>query len=152
MSSESTNQVLIADKKLRRRVLSLAIILCMLSLAAIYAVEQFLQDIQELAKESPEEAFEQVGAFLRVFLAAASFSLILISGWITRFSLKALQAEQFPTPATRVIRDTRITDGAQARRKAILGFVLAAILAVCSILLPWKGWSIYQVLKSGFGV
>ena len=151
MSSESTKPVLIADQRLRRRVLVLAIVLSVLGLAAIYALEQFLEDIQELAKESPEEAMEQFGAFLSVFLAVVSLSLILVSVWIARFSLKALQAEQFPPPGARVIRDTRIIYGAQARRKAIPGLVLAAILAVCSILLYWQGWSVYQALKTGIG-
>ncbi|MCG8364815.1 MAG: hypothetical protein MJA27_15985, partial [Pseudanabaenales cyanobacterium] len=151
MSSDSTNQVLIADKRLRRRVLGLAIVLSGLGLAAIYALEQFLQDIQELAKESPEEALEQFGPVLSGFLVVTSLCLILVSGWVARLSFKALQAEQFPPPGTRVIRDTRVICGAQARRKAILGLVLAAVLAVCSVLSPWWGWSVYQMLAAGIG-
>ncbi len=146
MSSDTVNQVLIADKKLRRGALGLVIALGVLGLAAIYMLEQFLQGIQELTKESPEEALERFGAFLRAFLAVVSISLILISGWVARFSLKALHAKQFPPPRTRVIRDTRVIYGAQARRKATLGLVLAAILAVCGVLLPWQGWSVYRVL------
>ena len=147
MSSESTNQILIADKRLRRKVLGLAIVLSGLGLAAIYALEQFLQDIQELAKESPEEALEQFSAFLSVFLAVASLSLILASGWVAHFSLKALHTEQFPPPGTRVILDTRVIHGVQARRKAFLGLIFAAMLATCSVLLPWQGWNVYQVIE-----
>lgn len=80
MSSETTNQVLIADKKLRRGALGLVIALGVLGLAAISMLEQFLQDIQELTKESPEEALERFGAFLRAFLSVVSISLILLSG------------------------------------------------------------------------
>ncbi len=144
MSSDPGNHVLIADTKLRRRALGLVIALGVLGVVAIYVFAQFLQGLQALANESPEEALERFGAFLRVFLAVTSVSLMLISGWVARFSLKALQAKQFPPPGTRVIRDTRVMCGAQARRKAILGLVLAAILAVCGVLVPWQVWSVYR--------
>lgn len=148
MSFEPVNQVLLADKKLRRVVLAIVLVFGVLGLAAIHLVGEYLQGIQELAKESPEEALQQFGQFLRVFLAIGSVSLLAISISIGRFSLRALQTNQFPPPGTRVIRDTTVEQGARARKTALLGLVLAAMLGAGSVLLPWQGWSIYLMLKA----
>ena len=109
----------------------------------LHWLQGFFWSVQELAKESPELAIEQVGIFLGVFFASSSFFLILLSGWIVCSSMQALHAKQFPPPGTRVIRETRVRFGAQSQRRAILNLIVAAVLTVCSMLLPWYGWQFY---------
>ena len=97
MSFEPVNQVLLADKKLRRVVLAIVLVFGVLGLAAIHLVGEYLQGIQELAKESPEEALQQFGQFLRVFLAIGSVSLLAISISIGRFFPQSAPNESVPT-------------------------------------------------------
>ena len=147
MSSDPENKVLKTDKELRKKALGLLFASGALGFPLIYILEDFLQRLQKLVEESPDKASEQIGQFLAAFLAIGSLSLLLFSGWVTLLSINSLHTKQFPPPGTRVIRDTRVKFGARACRRAILGLILAAVLATSSVLLPWHGWKLYQMLE-----
>jgi hypothetical protein len=65
---------------------------------------------------------------------------------LVRFSVGIQRAGRFPPPGALIIRETRILTGEQARARARVGFILAAIIAAAAIALPVYLWHIASLL------
>jgi hypothetical protein len=72
--------------------------------------------------------------------------LAVFAVWLVRLSLGIQRAGRFPPPGALIIRETRILTGEQARARARVGFVLAAIVAVAAIALPVYLWNITSLM------
>lgn len=141
------NHIIKADKRLRKKVLTIFLVLLGFGLITIYVVQQLFQDIQALAQNSPQEALTKMGMLFLIFFALISVSLIFFSISIIRLSLNSFRTKQFPPPKMLVIRDTKIVYGTKARQIASLGFIIAIILGFFAVLIPWQGWKIYSLLE-----
>jgi hypothetical protein len=65
-----------------------------------------------------------------------------------RLCRKTLACDSFPPPGTWVLRDTAILHGAKARNKAKIGLVLASLLFVLGLWMPYK---MHQTFKHFIG-
>ncbi len=118
--------VLKADRTLRRKMILFLAAASVLGLALLFFFQNELGQVDQLARENPRAALEQL--LNRLHLLALSMTLLFVpfSLYLLYFSIRTYRASRFPPPGSRVVRDTRIVTGRRARMKGIAGVLLAA--------------------------
>jgi hypothetical protein len=79
------------------------------------------------------------------FVAALVAPVIYTGVHVRRIGQRALDNEQFPPPGIRVIRDTHVMRGAQARNLGRVQRVLGLLLITCALAL--LGLSAYAAIR-----
>ncbi len=114
-----------ADPRVRRRFLLAMILVAAVGAVALLSLDDHLSRLHgQLAAPQPED-LAQAQRAVRVFLALVAAAGVAFSLYFGRVSWRALHAERFPPPGTRVISDTLVRHGPAARRRAQAGLVLA---------------------------
>jgi hypothetical protein len=72
----------------------------------------------------------------------------LIAAGIYLFQLgrRSVRARRFPPPGVAVVRDTRVLEGHEGRRRGRLLQVLAGMLIAAALLVPFALWRVTQSL------
>ena len=116
-----------ADARLRVRFLILMTIVALLGAVGILQLNAYLVELHALAGRAQplaaEKALRAVHTVLGLLTAGAAL-LSLHLGW---FSWRTLSSGRFPPPGARVISDTRIHRGLQARRRGQAGLAIATL-------------------------
>ena len=102
---------------------------------------QHLDALETLAETDPIAARRQLATELRVGGLGLFGLTCVLGGWVIAVSVRAFRAAQFPPPGVSTWRVARIATGATARRQAIAGMVLGAVLVAASLaagVLTWK--------------
>jgi len=98
---------------------------------------------------SPEEA----GRLATLILLAVVAPATVLGMWAgidaIRRSRRALCAEQYPAPGSRVLRDTPVLRGRAARIAGTLGVVLGGALIALAVALPYTAYRAGMVLRQG---
>jgi hypothetical protein len=118
-----------ADPGARRRALIGAGVIAVLGWAAYFALQDWLAHIRGPDPARVREALEDAliwGSW------AASLPVAAFAAWLWRLGVRVARAERYPPPGAKVIRDTPVLHGEQARLRAVLFRVLAAFLGLLS--------------------
>lgn len=137
--SSMSETVLKADPRWQRWVLLIAALGGALSVRFIYELDRTLGEIAEVAVLNPGRAAEMTVQVSRNVLLGMSVVLGLIALYLIIQGVRITLTEQHPLPGARVVMDTKVRFGDAARRRALLGFTLAALLVVTAIWLPRLG-------------
>ncbi len=115
-----------ADPALRKKTIVFVVAASLLGLVLIVFFQSELGRVDELARENPQAALEQL--LNRLHLLALSMTLLFVpfSLYLLYVSIRTYRTSRFPPPGTRVIRDTRIVTGRRARMRGIAGVLVAA--------------------------
>ncbi len=118
-------KILPADREHRRRILLLFIVAA--TLGALIVGWGLPWAEQNLARQNPESALRVLkAALVFVFLSVVALGLCLF-----RFGRSVLENERFPPPNHKVIRDTRILEGKEARtRGRVLVFLSLLLISI----------------------
>ena len=119
-----------ADKNLRKKFF---IFLGLSVIAVLIIVPYFngyLEQIKQAFKENPEVAFKKSMFVLKATLGFVSFLLVMTGIYSMSLARRTLKSGQYPPPGMRVIRDTRLRTGTQAKRAGILLIALSGILII----------------------
>jgi len=125
--------VLPADKNLRRKFF---IFLELFTIAVILVVPYFndyIDQIKQISKENPDLAFKKSILLLKITLGFVFWSLLITGTYLIVIARKVLKSSQYPPPGMRVIRDTRLRTGTQAKMVAISLIALSCILMVLGL-------------------
>ena len=137
--SRAEHRIVKADRSLLRMVFLGLMLFCALVLRGIYEMAQAFKVARATARVDPAAAKIQILNLLDGFLLGMTGIMTVgglylgIKGW------RIWQASQFPVPGTRVVMDTPIVRGTQARRRAVVGWVFAVGLLLGAYLLPSLG-------------
>ncbi len=121
-----------ADAGFRVRVLLAMTLLAAIGAAGLLYLDAYLDDLDSGGTGrllAAERALAAVRWFLAL-MAAGGMLLGLYLGWI---SWRTLRSERFPPPGARVLSDTRVLRGRQARRRGQAGLVLAAATLLLTV-------------------
>jgi hypothetical protein len=124
-----------ADRALRKKALLFVAAASVLGLALIVFFQKELGQLDQLARENPRAALEQLLSRLHLLALFMTLLFVPFSLYLLYVSIRTYRASRFPPPGTRVIRDTRVVTGRRARMKGIAGVLLAAAflaLALCT--------------------
>ncbi len=116
-----------ADPRLRIRLLVLLALAAALGAAGILYLDSYLTELHTLVLREPGEAVAKTRRAVLALLALVATGGVLFSLYLGRISWRTLSSERYPPPGTRVINDTRIHHGRQARRRGQAGLALSAL-------------------------
>ena len=86
MNTSPHEEIQPADPRARRRALVIVLIMAIVGLAAVAALDGFLQGLEELAKENPEGATQQLVGVLKILAGGLALFLLGASGWLSNLS------------------------------------------------------------------
>jgi len=115
--------------------------LAVMGAAALIFTRAFTERILAAAAESPAEAAATAARAVRMTLSLLSVIPLAVGMYLISVSIRAWQANEFPPPGTRVLRDTVVTLGPGSRRWALAGFVTAVFLiagGTTVLVLAWR--------------
>jgi uncharacterized membrane protein len=119
-----------ADKNLRKKFF---IFLGLSVIAVLIIVPYFngyLEQIKQAFKENPEVAFKKSMFVLKTTLSFVSLLLVMAGIYSMSLARRTLKSGQYPPPGMKVIRDTRLRTGTQAKRAGISLIALSCILII----------------------
>ena len=122
-----------ADPRLRVRVLLCMMLVAALGAAAILYLDAYLTELHTLVFEAKPEALDRARHAVFALLALIAAGGALFSLYLGRISWRTLRSERYPPPGTRVISDTEVHRGLEARRRGQAGLVLAALTLVLTM-------------------
>ena len=119
-----------ADKNLRKKFfISLGLLVIAVFIILPY-FNEYLEQIKQVSKENPEVAFKKSMFVLKATLSFVSLLLVMTGIYLMVLARRTLKSGQYPPPGMRVIRDTRLRTGTQAKVSAISLIVISCILIV----------------------
>jgi hypothetical protein len=127
-----------ADRALRKQVLLWSLVAAVLGLAIIRYVALYLDDLTALQLTDPHLTAEKYAQL--VLLLAASNALVScgLGGVLIYFSSRVLRSRQFPPPGMKVLWDTHLRTGSEAKFIAVTALAIASILIVAGLWLSLK--------------
>jgi heme/copper-type cytochrome/quinol oxidase subunit 2 len=141
--SEDTVQ---ADKEFRKKIILFLIIVTLAIMVAEPYLRDYLDQIEQQSQKEPEMAFYKIMVVLK-FLMGSVFLLLLGMGiYLILLARRISRSHQYPPPGMKVIRDTRIRTGAEAKSITILMIVSSAVLILFAFLFLCFTWAFEKVL------
>jgi hypothetical protein len=138
-----------ADPALRRWALAIVLGMTIFGAIVIAYLPDTLHELLALAVRSPEEAGRRATLVLLAVVAPATVLGMWAGIDAIRRSRRALRAEQYPAPGSRVVRDTPVLRGRAARVAGTLGVVLGSALIALAVALPYTAYRAGMVLRQG---
>jgi MFS family permease len=135
--STADAEVVRADPIFRRRFLGVLLLLAVGGVAAILALHLDLEATRKLADHDPGQALEHVLWLLEAVSTATAAALVLFGLYGLRLANRVYRAERYPLAKQKVLRDTPVEKGKQARRRALGIGVASAVLLALALLLPY---------------
>ncbi len=117
-----------ADKELRKKIIIFIVLVTIVVIVTEPYIKGYLDQIEQLSQKDPQLAFKKSMFILKVALGFVSLLLLSMGVYFVLLARKTLRSGQYPPPGMRVIRDTRLRTGAQAKRVAISFIVISSIL------------------------
>lgn len=131
------NEIIRADKKLRRRMLWLTGVLGLAGLIGLAFVHHYLQGINDLVGEDREAGYANAARLAAAMAWMAGLSLVGIGIWFLRAGHRVRRSRRFPPPGAKVIRDTKVRTGLDARDFATLFTAIGLLTTVLGALAAW---------------
>ena len=130
-------KIIRADAKLRRRAIWLTVLLGLGGLIGLAFLHNHLQGIDDLAGEDREAAVAGV-ARLSVGMAwMVGLSSVGIGIWFLWLAQRVRRSRRFPPPGARVIRDTKVRTGLDARDIATIFAAVGLVTALLGAAAAW---------------
>ena len=131
------DRIILADKRHRRLAALAAVLVTVVGLLAMGILYAHLGKIEKLAEEDPRAAEEKVLFLGAIVFWAGGLSLVGMGGWFWWLGRRINLGGRFPPPGMKVIKDTRVRMGAQARALANLAQVAALLCVVAGTVGVW---------------
>ena len=117
-----------ADKELRKKFILFLILFTIVVILIEPTLNRCIEQIKETSEKDPELAFKKSMVALKVSLGLVSFLLLMTGVYFIALARRTFKSGQYPPPGMRVIRDTRLRTGIQAKRAGISLIALSCIL------------------------
>jgi hypothetical protein len=101
---------------------------------------EYLEQIKQVFKENPELAFKKSMFALKVSLGLVSFLLLMAGVYFIILARRTFKSGQYPPPGMRVISNTRLRNGTQAKKAALSLIVLSCILIILAFFFLYFPW------------
>ena len=115
-----------------------------IGLVLFYYFRMFLQGVENVAGESPQEAVNRLLVAFRVVVVAMVIGLVAFALYLWHISLRTFSSKQFPPPGAQVTRDMEMITGEKAKPRGTTGLMVAATLAAFSLMLAWYVYRMIQ--------
>jgi hypothetical protein len=117
-----------ADKNLRKKFFIFLGVSVIAVLIIVPYFNGYLEHIKQISERNPELAFKKSIFILKVSLGLVSILLLMTGVYLIILARNTLKSGQYPPPGMRVIRETRLRTGTQAKMAGISLIILSCIL------------------------
>jgi len=148
MNAAAEPQFQKADPAARRRALIILAAIAILGLILVPLLDRLGEGLQEWMHDDPERAAPEVANLLRLLAVLMATPLVVLSLWLAWYAARVYSHGRFPPPGVAVLRDTRILEDAPARRRAVVGFILAALMLAFAVAASAALWRVARVVSS----
>jgi hypothetical protein len=115
------------DKAYRRKIVTITVFFVAIGASVIAWVLPWLRE--DLQSRDPKEAIE----IIKVIFALMFLGVLPLAFYLMAFGRKVMKSECFPPPGVRVIRDTALIEGKEARQRGRAIVVLAWALVLLGL-------------------
>ena len=119
-----------ADKSLRKKLILFLILFTIIVILIEPTINRYIEQIKETSEKDPELAFKKSMVALKVSLGLVSFLLLMTGVHFIALARRTFKSGQYPPQGMRVIKDTRLRTGTQAKRAGISLIALSCILII----------------------
>ncbi len=123
-------EIIHADKGLRRRSAFLTIVLVAVGVWILKLSQNYLSDLVTLAENDPKEAVSKLTVFVYFWAAFFATDSLATIGYFLWVGIRIINAARFPPPGMRLLSDTKIVRGREARLRALVAIAAALALFV----------------------
>lgn len=125
--------VIPADKELRRKFILFLVLVTIAFLVLEPHIKGYIDQIDQLSKKNPELAVKKAMLLLKWSMGVVFLLLLGMGAYSILLARRTLKSGQYPPPGMRVIRDTRLRTGTQAKMAAVSLIVLSSVLIVFAL-------------------
>lgn len=141
-------EIIRADRRLRILIVWIAAVLLVGGLVGLTALHRHFDRLQGLSEADYEVALRQVQRLTTVFCWVVGASFAGIGLWFGRLAWKVLRTDRYPPPGWKVVKDTPVRTGRDARRMAYLllggGILVAGLGVACA-------WYLHRLALAALG-
>jgi uncharacterized membrane protein YqhA len=98
LNGHSSKKISKADPRLLKKTMIIIAAALIVGLMFLHYFRIFLQDVENLADESPQQAVDRLLKAFRVVMVAMVIGLVAFALYLLRISLRTVRSEQFPPP------------------------------------------------------
>jgi MFS family permease len=136
MSDLKTDEIIPADKGLRKKTIILVIGIVLAAMILGPYLNGYLADLRQEGEERPESAYPKMITLMKWVLGSAALLITLTGAYLLIIAFRSLKAGRYPPPGMKVIKDTRVKTGRQAKIMAgLLIFNSVAIVLLIGLVL-----------------
>jgi uncharacterized membrane protein SpoIIM required for sporulation len=140
-----------ADKVLRKKVILFLLIAVLTALVLEPHLKAYMDQMSRLSKEDSNLALEKTMLLLTWSLRVVFVALVGMGVYLILLARRTLRSDQYPPPGMRVIRETRLRKGTQAKRAALSLIVLASLLMVVAFFFLYWPYAFEKTLLKKTG-
>ncbi|MFC1887788.1 hypothetical protein ACFLYK_03165, partial [Candidatus Cloacimonadota bacterium] len=97
--------------------------------------QDYYSDLTDLAESHPEQALTKLVNLVKAIVYINPLITAVFMIYLIVVGAKTYRSEQFPPPGVKVIRDTKLTEGDNAKKYAVGLWFIAAALMVFAIVI-----------------
>jgi heme/copper-type cytochrome/quinol oxidase subunit 2 len=135
-----------ADKELRKKIILFLFVVTLAVIVAEPYLKDYLDQIEQQSQKEPELAFYKIMVVLKIFMGFVFLLLLGMGIYLILLARRISRSSQYPPPGMKVIRDTRIRTGAEAKSITTLMIISSAVLILFAFLFLGFPWTFEKVL------
>jgi len=132
------DEIVPADKRLRRRVLCCAGLMTVGGLLMLTILYRLLDVPPDATEQELKSAGDHAVRFVTIMAWLTGLSFVGIGLWFLGVGHRIRRSGQFPPPGMKVMNDTPVRTGAKARKVANLATVTGLLSAALGPALAWQ--------------
>ena len=119
-----------------------------IGIALLVAAERLGPAVEAWLTGDPAQARARLTSSFGALALLIALPVLSFAGYLWWLGVRSVRAERFPPPGLRLVRDTAVVHGTDARRWGRVAQVLAAVLTAAVVLLVFFLWRLLTILGS----
>jgi len=136
------DNIIPADKGFRKKIILFLIFVTMVLIIMEPHFQRHLDQIEQQSQKDPELAFKQTMGVFKFCMGFVSLLLLCVGIYLILLARRTSKSGQYPPPGMKVIRDTRIRTGAEAKSITVLMFSSSVIFIIFAFLVLYSPWAL----------
>jgi len=146
---EGDERIAQADPRARRLAMAAAVVMFAAGGVLLWLLEGRLRAIRQMVQQNPAAAAQQAVQIAGWVAWAGGAGMVGLGVWLWRLGRRINRTGRFPPPGMKVVRDTPVRTGPQARNLASLAEFCAFLAVVGGVLGMWFFYRTVQRLVGG---
>lgn len=127
-----------ADIRLRSVYIAIGtVIIIILGVVVFYALPRLMDQLKGHIEQGDWAGFDQTIQWIRYGMPVLFIPMVIFGVWMIRNGFRIVRSSRFPAPGMRVIRDTPVIHGGEARARGVMLVILGFITVLVGAAAMW---------------